>query len=96
MSENQSTNGQESRDSQAEKSEERLISAGEETIHEMKDAMATMMDASTQMMQSFIDMRLSYLKVMRAGLEDPQATVDMMTKNARDAAEAMKNRQRKD
>lgn len=82
-------------DAAAESSEERLIDAGEQTVHEMKDAMATMMDASTKMMQAFIDMRLSYLKVMRAGLEDPQATIDMMTKNARDLAAAVKDNQRK-
>ena len=82
-------------DATAESSEERLIDAGEQTVHEMKDAMATMMDASTKMMQAFIDMRLSYLKVMRAGLEDPQATIDMMTKNARDLAAAVKDNQRK-
>lgn len=82
-------------DAASESSEERLIDAGEQTVHEMKDAMATMMDASTKMMQAFIDMRLSYLKVMRAGLEDPQATIDMMTKNARDLAAAVKDNQRK-
>ncbi|HSF94121.1 MAG TPA: hypothetical protein VLA52_03775 [Thermohalobaculum sp.] len=79
----------------SEEAEDRLIEQGELTVHEMKDAMATMMEASTQMMQAFIDMRLSYLKVMRAGLEDPQATIDMMTKNARDLAASVKKNQRK-
>lgn len=79
-----------------EEREKRLIDAGEQTIHEMRDAMATMMDASTKMMKAFIDMRLSYLKVMRAGLEDPQAAVNMMAKNMTDLADASKNLSRKD
>lgn len=82
--------------SASEKAEEKFIEASEMTMHEMRDAMATMMDASTKMMQAFIDMRLSYLKVMRAGLEDPQATIDMMVKNARGMAEATKNMGRKE
>jgi len=77
-------------------SEERLISAGEQTVHEMRDAMATMMESSTRMMQAFVDMRLSYLKVLRAGLEDPQATAEMMSNNMRDMANAMKKGQRKE
>jgi hypothetical protein len=83
-------------DPKTEANEEKIIAAGEQTVHEMKDAMAVMMEASTKMMQAFIDMRLSYLKVMRAGLEDPQATIDMMVKNASDLAKASKNLGRKD
>jgi len=73
-----------------------MIDAAEETMHEMRDAMNTMMGASTKMMQSFIDMRLSYLKVMRAGLEDPAATATMMTENMKDIAKAMNRGNRKD
>ena len=79
-----------------EASDDRLIEASELTLHEMQDAMATMMQASTKMMQAFIDMRLSYLKVMRAGLEDPQATMDMMVRNARDMAKMSKDMGRKE
>lgn len=80
----------------SEESEERLIETSQLTLHEMQDAMATMMEASTKMMQAFIDMRLSYLKVMRAGLEDPQATIDMMVRNARDLAKVSKDMSRKE
>ncbi len=76
--------------------EDRIIEASEHTMHEMRDAMTTMMGASTQMMQSFLDMRLSYLKVMRASLDDPQATVDMMSKNIRDVADAVNKNQREE
>jgi len=96
MAETGDTQKKSTEDPAATASEERLIDAGEQTVHEMKDAMATMMEASTKMMQAFIDMRLSYLKVMRAGLEDPQATIDMMTRNARDLAAAVKDNQRKE
>ncbi len=58
-------------------------------MHEMRDAMNTMMSSSTKMMQAFIDMRLSYLKVMRTGLDDPAATANMMTENMKDIAKAM-------
>ena len=92
MTENPNPNS----DPKGDAKDDKLIDAGEQTVHEMKDAMAVMMDASTKMMQAFIDMRLSYLKVMRAGLEDPEATVDMMVKNARDLAKASKNIGRKD
>ncbi|MFQ5566643.1 MAG: hypothetical protein ACE5EU_09800 [Paracoccaceae bacterium] len=68
---------------------EKMIEAAEETMHEMRDAMNAMMSASTKMMQSFIDMRLSYLKVMRAGLEDPMATAEMMSENLKDIAKAV-------
>ncbi len=68
---------------------EKMIDTAEETMHEMRDAMNTMMSASTKMMQSFVDMRLSYLKVMRAGLEDPMATASMMSENMKDMAKAM-------
>jgi hypothetical protein len=69
--------------------QDKLIDAAEETMHEMRDAMNTMMSSSTKMMQAFIDMRLSYLKVMRAGLDDPAATANMMTENMKDIAKAM-------
>jgi len=80
--------------SEQEQAEERVLHAAEETIHEMKDAMATMMGAQTRMMQAFIDMRLSYLKVMRAGLEDPMATFNMMSENMQDVAKAMNRKNR--
>ncbi|NKB51778.1 MAG: hypothetical protein GKR97_06075 [Rhizobiaceae bacterium] len=70
--------------------EDRLLEAGEQTLLEMQDAMSTMMSASTKMMQSFVDMRMSYLKVMRMGLEDPQASFDVASKNMQDIAKAMK------
>ncbi len=70
--------------------EDRLLEAGEQTLLEMQDAMSTMMSASTKMMQSFVDMRMSYLKVMRMGLEDPQASFDVASKNMQDVAKAMK------
>lgn len=76
--------------------QDKMIDAAEETMHEMRDAMNTMMGASTKMMQSFIDMRLSYLKVMRAGLEDPAATATMMTENMKDIAKAMNRGNRED
>lgn len=76
--------------------QDKMIEAAEETMHEMRDAMNTMMGASAKMMQSFIDMRLSYLKVMRAGLEDPAATATMMTENMKDIAKAMNRGNRKD
>ena len=76
--------------------QDKLIDAAEETMHEMRDAMNTMMSSSTKMMQAFIDMRLSYLKVMRAGLEDPAATANMMTENMKDIAKAMNRDNRKD
>ena len=72
--------------------EDRLLEAGEQTLLEMQDAMATMMSASTKMMQSFVDMRMSYLKVMRMGLEDPQTSCDIASKNMQDIAKAMKKR----
>lgn len=74
--------------------EDRMIEAAEETMHEIRDAMSTMMGASAKMMESFIDMRLSYLKVMRAGLEDPATAMDIATKNATDIAKAMSKKQR--
>ncbi len=75
---------------------EKMIDTAEETMHEMRDAMNTMMSSSTKMMQAFIDMRLSYLKVMRAGLEDPVATANMMSENMKDIAKAMNRDNRKD
>ena len=75
---------------------EKMIDAAEETMHEMRDAMNTMMSSSTKMMQAFIDMRLSYLKVMRAGLDDPAATASMMTENMKDIAKAMNRDNRKE
>jgi hypothetical protein len=57
-------------------------------MREMRDAMSTMMGASAKMMQSFIDMRLSYLRVMRTGLEDPATAMDIVTKNLADIAKA--------
>ncbi len=68
---------------------EKMIEAAEETMHEMRDAMNTMMSSSTKMMQAFIDMRLSYLKVMRAGMDDPAATASMMTESMKDIANAV-------
>jgi len=78
----------------AETSEERIIEASEQTLLEMQDAMTTMMGASTKMMQSFLDMRLSYLKVMRVSLDDPQSTFEMMSKNLKDVADAVNKSQR--
>jgi len=78
-------------DAKAQAKEDKMIEAGAQTVHEMKDAMTAMMDASTKMMQAFIDMRLSYLKVMRAGLEDPETAVDIMVKNTKELAKASKN-----
>ena len=69
--------------------EDELLKAGEQTMMEMQDAMSTMMSASTKMMQSFVDMRMSYLKVMRMGLEEPRATFDIMSKNFQDIAASM-------
>ena len=74
---------------------EKMLDTAEETMHEMRDAMNTMMGASTKMMQSFVDMRLSYLKVMRAGLEDPMATANMMSDNFKDVATALNQDKRK-
>jgi hypothetical protein len=76
--------------------EDKMIEAAEETMHEMRDAMSTMMSASAKMMQAFIDMRLSYLKVMRAGLEDPATAMDIATKNAADIAKALSKKQREE
>ena len=76
--------------------EDQMIEAAEETMHEMRDAMSTMMGASAKMMQSFIDMRLSYLKVMRTGLEDPATAMDIATRNATDIAKAMSKKQREE
>ena len=96
MTDTKNTSNGESTKSHDQTAEDRVIGAGEETMHEMKDAMTTMMEAGSQMMQACIDMQLSYLKVMRAGVENPQATMDIMTKNARDIAGAMKNSHRKE
>ena len=82
--------------SAAEAAEDKMIDAAEETMREMRDAMTTMMGASSKMMQSFIDMRLSYLKVMRTGLEDPATAMDIATKNATDIAKAMSKKQREE
>ncbi len=76
--------------------QDKLIDAAEETMHEMRDAMNTMMSSSTKMMQAFIDMRLSYLKVMRTGLDDPAATANMMTENMKDIAKALNRGNRED
>ncbi len=70
-------------------SEEKLIEAGEQTLLEMQDAMTAMMNASAKMMQSFLLMRMSYLNVMRAGLDDPKSTFEMMSSNLKDIAEAL-------
>ena len=80
----------------AQEKEDKMVNAGAQTVHEMRDAMTSMVDASTKMMQAFIDMRLSYLKVMRAGLDDPDTAVDIMVKNTKDLAKAAKNLGRKD
>ena len=69
--------------------EDDLLKAGEQTMMEMQDAMSTMMSASSKMMQSFVDMRMSYLKMMRMSLDDPRATMDIMSKNFQDVANAM-------
>lgn len=86
----------EAENSASDAAQDRMIDAAEETMHEMRDAMNTMMSASAKMMQSFIDMRLSYLKVMRSGLEDPSATATMMTENMKDIAKAMSQANRKE
>lgn len=76
--------------------EDQMIEAAQETMLEMRDAMTTMMQASSKMMQAFIDMRLSYLKVMRAGLEDPATAMSIATKNANDIAKALNQKQREE
>ena len=80
---------QKSETSASDDAHDKIIDAAEETMHEMRDAMNTMMSSSTKMMQAFIDMRLSYLKVMRAGLDDPAATASMMTESMKDIAKAV-------
>ena len=96
MAKNDATGkGTQAKSSQDE-AEERIINAGEQTLHEMRDAMSTMMTASSKMMQSFLDMQLSYMKVTRASLDDPHATFEMMSKNMRDVADAVKKNQRED
>jgi hypothetical protein len=75
--------------SKRQNAEDDLLKAGEQTMMEMQDAMSTMMSASSKMMQSFVDMRMSYLKMMRMGLEEPRTSVDIMTKNFQDIAQAM-------
>ena len=92
MSNDQPKTGQ--TEAEKEAAEERIIEAGEQTLLEMQDAMTTMMSASTKMMQSFLDMRLSYLKVMRVGLDDPQSTFEMMSKNMQEIANSAKNSKR--
>ncbi len=69
--------------------EDDMIDAAGETMHEMRDAMTTMMGASSKMMQAFIDMRLSYLKVMRAGLDDPETAAKILTENIKDVAKTL-------
>ncbi|MEP1207782.1 MAG: hypothetical protein ABJM29_12815 [Rhizobiaceae bacterium] len=86
------TQNDENKDGTKKDAEDRLLEAGEQTMAEMQDAMATMMSASTKMMQSFVDMRMSYLQMMRAGLEDPQTSFDMASKNMQDLANAVKKR----
>ena len=76
--------------------EDDLIKQAEEMAHEASDAMITMMGASMNMMQSFVDMRLSYLKVMRAGLEDPKAMVEMASENLKTMATALNKSKRGD
>ena len=73
-----------------EAAENELLDHAAETAHEMRDAMSTMMEASTKMMQAFVDLRLSYLKMIRSGLDHPQAAFEMMAKNAREMADAVK------
>lgn len=90
------SNSNEPKDKPDTSKEDAMIDAGEATIREMRDAMVTMMESSTKMMQSFVDMRLSYLKVMRAGLDDPKTALDMMSKNMADVANAVKKDQRKE
>jgi hypothetical protein len=68
--------------------EEALAKAAEETMREMRAAMSTMMSSGSKMMQAFVDMRMSYLKVMRAGLADPRTALNIATKNANDLADA--------
>ena len=75
--------------------ENRMIDRAEHTAQEMRDSMTTMMEAGMKLMQAFIDMRLSYLKMLRSGLDDPRATFEMMSNNMRDVAGAMKREARK-
>jgi hypothetical protein len=75
---------------------EKLIESAEETMQEMRDAMGTMMSSSAKMMQAFVDMRLSYLKVMRAGLEDPAAAMDMATRSAGEIAKSLTKKSREE
>lgn len=79
-----------------EAAEDQLIGEAAERMHEMQGSMYEMMGACTKFMQAFIDMRLGYLKVMRAGLEDPSAAVSIMTKNMEDAAKAVREGSRKE
>ena len=96
MADNGKDKQQESETSASDAAHDKLIDTAEETMHEMRDAMNTMMSSSTKMMQAFIDMRLSYLKVMRAGMDDPAATASMMTENMKDIAKAMNRSNRAD
>jgi hypothetical protein len=41
-------------------------------------------------------MRLSYLKVMRAGLEDPAAAMDMATRSAGEIAKSLTKKSREE
>jgi len=75
--------------------ENQMIERAEQTAHEMQDSMRTMMEAGMKLMTAFIDMRLSYLKMLRSGLDDPLATFEMMSSNMRDVAGAMKREIRK-
>ena len=76
--------------------EDKLLEASEHSLLEMQDAMTSMMSASTKMMQSFVDMRVSYLKLMSKGLEDPKTSFDIMSKNIQDMANALHKSQEKD
>ena len=75
---------------------EELIKSAEETMTEMRDAMGTMMSSSAKMMQAFVDMRLSYLKVMRAGLEDPATAMDIAARNAAEVAKSLTKKSREE
>jgi hypothetical protein len=75
---------------------EKLIESAEETMQEMRDAMGTMMSSSAKMMQAFVDMRLSYLKVMRAGLEDPATAMDIATRSAGEIAKSLSTKSREE
>ena len=76
--------------------EDKAIKELEENMLEMRSAMFSMMSSSAKTMQAFINMRMNYLKVMQVGLEDPVTTMNIMSKNLADTAQALRDERRKD